>query len=96
MSEQETVTHGVVIRDQPVHDLSHLTSPEQLAAVSGIHDVALVVVPESLAGAYAAIPVSDVASTIYVPANAKRYWLSLARKALAAALGRYDETAEES
>lgn len=70
MSEQETVTHGVVIRDQPVLDLSHLTSPEQLAAIRGIEDVALVVVPESLAGAYAAIPVSDVASTIYVPANA--------------------------
>jgi hypothetical protein len=69
MSEQETVPDRVVIKDQPVVDLSHLTSPEQLAAIGGIQDVALVVVPESLAAAYAAIPVSDVAGTIFVPSG---------------------------
>jgi hypothetical protein len=47
--------------------LSHLTSPDQLAGISRIEDVAVVVVPQSLAGAYAAISVSDVAGTIYVP-----------------------------
>ena len=65
MSEQSQ--DRVVISDQPVVDFSHLTSPEQLAAISEIKDVALVIVPESLAAAYAAIPSSDVASTIYVP-----------------------------
>jgi hypothetical protein len=60
----------VVVRDQPVVDFSHLTSPEQLAAIGQIEDVALVIVPESLAGAYAAIPSSDVAATIYVPDRA--------------------------
>jgi hypothetical protein len=60
----------VVLRDQPVVDFSHLTSPDQLAGISQIEDVALVVVPQSLAGAYAAISVSDVAGTIYVPDGA--------------------------
>lgn len=71
MSEQETTRHPVLIKDQPVLDLSHLTSAEELAAISRIEDVALVVVPESLAAAYAAIPSHDVASTVYVPGGAK-------------------------
>lgn len=58
---------GVVIKDQPVVDFSHLKSPEDLAAISRIEDVAMVIVPESLAAAYAAIPSSDIASTVYVP-----------------------------
>jgi hypothetical protein len=70
MSETEPSADGVVLRDQPVLDLSHLTSPDQLAGISRIEDVALVVVPQSLAGAYAAISVSDVAGTIYVPDGA--------------------------
>lgn len=70
MSEQETVPHRVVIKDQPVLDLSHLTSAEELARIGRIEDVAVVVVPEALAGAYPAIPSSDVASTIYVPGAA--------------------------
>ena len=65
MSEQSQ--RGVVIRDQPVVDFSHLKSPEDLATIREIKDVAMVIVPESLAAAYAAIPSSDIASTIYVP-----------------------------
>jgi len=67
MSEKEPAADRVVLRDQPVLDLSHLTSPDQMAGISRIEDVAVVVVPQSLAGAYAAISVSDVAGTIYVP-----------------------------
>lgn len=70
MSEQEQVTQQAVIKDRPVLDLSHFTSPEQLAAIGRIQDVALVVVPEALAAAYAAIPSADVAATIYVPGGA--------------------------
>jgi hypothetical protein len=70
MSETEPAADRVVLRDQPVVDFSHLTSPDQLAAISRIEDVAVVVVPQSLAGAYAAISVSDVAGTIYVPGGA--------------------------
>jgi hypothetical protein len=67
MNEKEPV----VLRDQPVVDFSHLTSPDQLAAIGRIEDVALVIVPQSLAAAYLAIPASDVASTVYVPDGAK-------------------------
>ncbi|MGW4947004.1 hypothetical protein ACWEOZ_36085 [Actinoplanes sp. NPDC004185] len=56
-----------VIEEQGVLDLSHLTSPDELAAITRISGVGAVVVPESLAGAYAAIPVSDVGATVFVP-----------------------------
>jgi hypothetical protein len=70
VNEKQPDRDRVVVSDQPVVDFSHLTSPEQLAAIHRIEDVALVIVPESLAAAYAAIPSSDVAATIYVPDGA--------------------------
>jgi hypothetical protein len=70
MNEQEPVRDRVVVSDQPVADFSHLTSPEQLATISRIEDVALVIVPESLAAAYAATPASGIAATIFVPDGA--------------------------
>jgi hypothetical protein len=70
MNENEPAGDGVVLSNQPVADFSHLTEPEQLTAISRIEGVALVIVPESLAGAYAAIPSSRVAATIYVPDGA--------------------------
>ena len=71
MSETEIPTGpvGRVVRDEAILDLSHLTEPGQLAAISRIEDVAVVVVPESLAAAYAKIPTVDVASTLYVPSG---------------------------
>lgn len=66
MSGNGADEQGVVSR-QAVLDLSRLTSPEQLAAISRIERVGAVVVPESLAGAYAKIPSSRVGATIYVP-----------------------------
>lgn len=63
----ERAPEGAVIRDQPVVDFSHLTSPEELAPVSRVEHVAVVIVPEALAAAYAAIPSSGVATTVYVP-----------------------------
>jgi hypothetical protein len=70
MNENEPAGDAVVVSHQPVADFSHLTAPEQLTAISRIEGVALVIVPESLAGAYAAIPSSGVAATIYVPDGA--------------------------
>ena len=70
MNENEQASGRVVVSDQPVADFSHLTAPEQLAVISRIENVALVIVPESLAGAYAAIPSSGIAATIYVPDGA--------------------------
>jgi hypothetical protein len=71
MSETDTPTSpaGRVVRDEAILDLSHLTEPGQLAAISRIEDVALVIVPESLAAAYATIPTVGVASTLYVPSG---------------------------
>jgi hypothetical protein len=40
----------VVVRDQAIADFSHLTALEQLAVISRIENVALVIMPESLAG----------------------------------------------
>jgi hypothetical protein len=70
MNENEPDVGRVVVSDQAIADYSHLTSPEQLAVISRIEHVALVIVPESLAAAYAAIPSSGVAATIYVPDGA--------------------------
>ncbi|HEX4092986.1 MAG TPA: hypothetical protein VHZ33_30070 [Trebonia sp.] len=74
MSEPQTEAaerRGVrVISGEAVVDLSHLTEPGELAAISRIERVAVVIVPEALAGAYAAIPTAHVASTLYVPGGA--------------------------
>ena len=69
MSETETASGqaGRIVKDQAILDLTHLTEPGQLAAISRIEDVAVVIVPESLAAAYATIPTVGVASTLYVP-----------------------------
>lgn len=60
-----------VIERQGVLDLSHLTSPDELAAITRISRVGAVVLPEALAGAYAAISVSRVGATVFVPQGLK-------------------------
>jgi len=70
MSTSEPIEDGRVISGEAVADLSHLTSPEDLAAIARIEGVATVIVPRSLAGAYARIPTSDVAATVFVPDDA--------------------------
>ena len=72
MSETETTTgrSGRVVTGEAVVDLSHLTEPGQLAVFSRIEKAAVVIVPEALAAAYAAIPTAKVASTLYVPSGA--------------------------
>jgi len=60
---------GVVSR-QGVADFSRFTSPEDLAAVSRIERVGTVIVPQSLAAAYARIPAEKVGSTVFVPDGA--------------------------
>ena len=67
MNENESARDRVVVSQQAVADFSHLTAPGQLAAIGAIEDVSVVIVPESLAAAYAAIPSAGVASTLYVP-----------------------------
>jgi len=69
MTDSGTSSVSGVITGQPVVDFSHLTA-DALAAVSRIEGVAAVIVPESLAGQYSAIPATGVAATIYVPDGA--------------------------
>jgi hypothetical protein len=56
-----------VIEDVALLDLTPLTSPEDLAAITRISDVAIVLVPESLMPAAVGIPMDDVAMVVPVP-----------------------------
>jgi hypothetical protein len=58
------------VSGEAVLDLSHFTRPDELAVFSRIEHVAVIIVPETLAAAYSAIPTAHVASTLYVPAGA--------------------------
>ena len=56
-----------VIRDVAMLDLTPLTSAEDLAGITRLEDVAIVLVPESLMSAVVAIPMDDVAMVVPVP-----------------------------
>src|SRR5262245_15452431 len=71
MGDSQDVDDRGVVRGQAVVDLSRVASPEGLAGIRRIERVGVVVVPDSLAAAYAAIPTSRVGATIYVPDGAK-------------------------
>jgi hypothetical protein len=58
-----------VIRDVAELDLTSLTSADDLAGITRISDVALVLVPEALMAAAVAIPMDDVAMVVPVPAG---------------------------
>lgn len=56
-----------VIRDLAMLDLTPLRSAEDLAGITRLEDVAIVLVPESLMPAVVAIPMDDVAMVVPVP-----------------------------
>ena len=56
-----------VIRDVAMLDLTPLTSAEDLAGITRLEDVAIVLAPESLMSAVVAIPMDDVAMVVPVP-----------------------------
>jgi hypothetical protein len=56
-----------VIRDVAMLDLTPLTSAEDLAGITRLEDVAIVLVPESLMAAVVGIPMDDVAMVVPVP-----------------------------
>jgi hypothetical protein len=58
------------VENVAVLDLTSMTSSEDLAAISRIENVALVLVPHSLAGALARVPTRNVASVVPVPDGA--------------------------
>ncbi len=70
MSGSEPAEDGRLISGEAVVDFSHLTSPEELAAISRIEKVGTVIVPQSLAAAYARIPTSKIGATVFVPGDA--------------------------
>lgn len=70
MNEERPAAERGVVSGQAVADFSRLRSPGELAAVSRIENVGMVIVPESLAAAYAAIPASGVGGVVYVPDGA--------------------------
>jgi hypothetical protein len=66
MSESTPTDGRGAIHRQPVVDLSHLKSAEELSAITSIERVGTVVVPQALAAAYATIPATRIGATIYV------------------------------
>lgn len=60
-----------VVENVAVLDLSTMRSAEELSRITSIRHVANVIVPESLAGALAAIPMQDVANVVPVPDGAR-------------------------
>jgi hypothetical protein len=70
MSGSEPVEDRRVISREAVADFSHLTSPEGLAGIARIEKVGTVIVPRSLAAAYARIPTSKIGTTVFVPDGA--------------------------
>jgi hypothetical protein len=66
----EPASDSGAIRRQPIADFSHLSSPEEMAAITRIERVAMVIVPKQLAAAYEKIPRTRVGATIYVPGGA--------------------------
>jgi hypothetical protein len=60
-----------VVENVAVLDLSTMRSTEELSRITSISHVATVIVPESLAGALAAIPMTKVAYVVPVPDGAR-------------------------
>lgn len=60
-----------VIENVPLLDLTDLSTPDDLDAISQLRKVALVLVPASLAGRLHRIPMTSVASVVSVPDGAR-------------------------
>lgn len=68
------MSHGLptgVIEDVAVLDLTSMVSPEELAGITEIRDVATILIRESLLGGLTAIPMRDVASVVPVVDGAR-------------------------
>ena len=70
MSDEEGLEEGI-IRNVATLDLTTVSSAEELSRIKGIRNVAVIYVPESLAGALAAIPQRNVANVVPVPNGAR-------------------------
>ncbi|HXW79863.1 MAG TPA: hypothetical protein VEJ84_10210, partial [Acidimicrobiales bacterium] len=59
------------VKDVGVLDLTHVTSPEQLDLATGISDVGVVLVRDSVAARLGMVPMSEVGVVVAVPDAAK-------------------------
>ncbi|HLZ07511.1 MAG TPA: hypothetical protein VKT80_02915, partial [Chloroflexota bacterium] len=59
------------IHDLGVLDLSAMKSPDDLAGITAIHDVGVILLPDFLAAKLATIPMHDVGTTVPIPDGAK-------------------------
>jgi hypothetical protein len=66
----ETKLEGT-IENVPLLDLTGLGSRDELNAITGLRNVALVLVPASLSGSLASIPMEQVASVVPIPDGAR-------------------------
>ena len=64
---QDSIDEGRVIKNVAMLDLTTLKSPEELADVEMIKNVATILIPESLMGALMRIPQKNIASVIPIP-----------------------------
>ncbi|HSZ41414.1 MAG TPA: sigma factor-like helix-turn-helix DNA-binding protein [Trebonia sp.] len=94
-----------VVRDRPVLDLSRLTSPAQLAGIghavlsaerAAVVGAAIRRLPEAqrvtlALSAAGGLTSAEIGAALGIPPGTARYRLSLARRALASALGDYDD-----
>lgn len=71
MTDPPTVTKSGVIEDVAVLDLTTIKTPDELARITAIRHVAVLLVPESLGGALASIPMQRVATIVPVPDGAR-------------------------
>lgn len=67
MAEEQGTTASGVIQDVATLDLTYAQSAAELSHITLIKDVATIIIPESLNGALARIPMADVASIVPVP-----------------------------
>jgi hypothetical protein len=68
---QPTTSATREIHDLGVLDLTAMKSPDDLAGITAIRDVGAILVPASLAGNLATIPMEDVGATIPIPDDAE-------------------------
>ena len=66
-TEQAAGEPSRVIQNVALLDLTGMKSPDDLAGIRGIRDVAIILVPESLQARLASIPIEDVAAIVPVP-----------------------------
>jgi len=70
-TNEQSPTARRVIHDVGMLDFRSFTAPEDLSGISRIHDVGLILIPESLAPALAKVELEDVGAVVPIPEGGK-------------------------